>query len=268
MRLTFNSHGSGGLGQLLHYATYDEEAGARPEAEAVSVRPRRPRIAESREATTTYVPSRYETSRFDGKSLAIVAAIHGAVAALLLTASVVAPLKPPPPVLHTFDIQPPQPPSPPPPEPVETVVEQPLTMPRPLIRLQSSQAPIVPIADAPPPVAVMPVAAAVVAESAPAAAPAPAPVTPPDFNAAQLNNPAPAYPYLARKAREQGVVLLRVLVTANGRAGEVKLEETSGSRRLDDAAMATVRKWRFVPAQQAGKTIAAWVIVPITFTLA
>ena len=49
------------------------------------------------------------------------------------------------------------------------------------------------------------------------AAPAPAPVTvPPQFDAAYLRNPPPAYPALARRYREQGKVLLRVYVSAAG----------------------------------------------------
>ncbi|RKF23577.1 energy transducer TonB [Altericroceibacterium spongiae] len=97
--------------------------------------------------------------------------------------------------------------------------------------------------------------------------PAPVPVTPPDFSAAQLNNPGPSYPYLSRKAKEEGVVVLRVLVSAEGRAKSLRIEETSGFDRLDKAALKTVKKWRFVPASQAGNPREAWVLVPITFSL-
>ena len=115
-----------------------------------------------------------------------------------------------------------------------------------------------------------PVSTALVATAAPSVAPVPAkpaPITPPDFNAAQLNNPAPSYPYLSRRAREEGVVLLRVLVTDAGRAGELLVQHSSGSSRLDQAALATVRRWRFVPARQAGRAVEAWVLVPVTFAL-
>ena len=61
--------------------------------------------------------------------------------------------------------------------------------------------------------------------------------------------------------------MLRVLVTEEGRAGEVKLENSSGFDRLDRAALDTVKRWKFLPAKQAGKTIGAWVLVPITFAL-
>jgi len=99
------------------------------------------------------------------------------------------------------------------------------------------------------------------------AAPAPAPIVPPDFTASQLRNPGPAYPYLSRRAKEQGVVLLKVLVSTDGKAERLQVEESSGFDRLDDAALKTVAKWRFMPATQAGQPREAWVIVPVTFSL-
>ena len=96
---------------------------------------------------------------------------------------------------------------------------------------------------------------------------APSPVTPPSFNAAYLDNPAPAYPALARRAGEQGRVLLRVLVSAGGTAEVVEIHTSSSSPRLDSAALETVKRWRFVPARQGDVRVAAWVLVPINFTL-
>lgn len=92
-------------------------------------------------------------------------------------------------------------------------------------------------------------------------------MTPPDYQAAYLNNPAPAYPALARRAGEQGVVTLRVLVGVQGVATNIEIETSSRSRRLDQAAVAAVRLWRFIPAQQGDKPREAWVVIPITFTL-
>ena len=82
-----------------------------------------------------------------------------------------------------------------------------------------------------------------------------------------LNNPAPAYPPLSRRLREQGTVLLRVHVDADGRATEVEVKSSSGSPRLDQAALLTVRQWRFVPGRLGGQAIAAWVLVPVAFSL-
>lgn len=123
----------------------------------------------------------------------------------------------------------------------------------------------------PPPAPPAPVAVAPPAPPSPpvAVAPAvkPAPVVPPGFNATYLRNPAPRYPLIARRNGEQGTVMLRVMVTRDGAAASVALEKTSGSAALDAAALATVKEWRFVPAQQNGQPVEAPVIVPIVFRL-
>ena len=95
----------------------------------------------------------------------------------------------------------------------------------------------------------------------------PPPIRPPDYSAAYLDNPAPTYPAVSRRLGETGVVHLRVQVSAEGHATEVLVHRSSGYPRLDQAALAAVRAWRFVPAQQAGQAIAAWVIVPLNFRL-
>ena len=66
---------------------------------------------------------------------------------------------------------------------------------------------------------------------------------------------------------EEGVTLVRVLVKADGRAGEVELKRSSGYDRLDQAALRAVRKWRFVPATKHGEPVDAWLDQPVTFKL-
>ena len=75
------------------------------------------------------------------------------------------------------------------------------------------------------------------------------------------------YPALARRMGEQGKVILRVLVNSAGIAGQVELRTSSGSARLDGAALETVRRWRFLPARQGDDNIDAWVLVPVSFSL-
>jgi protein TonB len=72
---------------------------------------------------------------------------------------------------------------------------------------------------------------------------------------------------MSRRLSEQGRVLLRVQVEADGRAGDVQLHTSSGSPRLDQSALDTVRRWKFVPARRGQEAIAATVLVPIAFTL-
>jgi protein TonB len=80
-------------------------------------------------------------------------------------------------------------------------------------------------------------------------------------------NPAPKYPRIAKKRGYQGVVLLDVYVTADGRAKEVKLFHSSHHSVLDKAAIKSVQKWLFEPGKKDGKKVAMWVKVPIRFEL-
>lgn len=120
-------------------------------------------------------------------------------------------------------------------------------------------------ATAPSPIAVAPAPTLV---AAPPVAAAPAPVaSQPRFDADYLDNPKPLYPAISRRLSEQGRVLLRVHVDAEGRAGEVQLHTSSGSPRLDQSALDTVRRWKFVAARLGQQAVAAWVLIPIAFTL-
>jgi protein TonB len=81
-------------------------------------------------------------------------------------------------------------------------------------------------------------------------------------------NPKPPYPVFARRMGEQGVVLLRVHVRADGSVAKVELKQSSGSELLDDSALRTVRdRWRFIPARMDGVPVENWVEVPIRFVL-
>lgn len=90
---------------------------------------------------------------------------------------------------------------------------------------------------------------------------------PPRYQAAYLNNPQPPYPLMSRRLRETGTVRLHVMVDAAGRAEQVRLRAGSGFDRLDQAAVAAVRDWRFVPASRNGQAVAGWVEVPVHFRL-
>jgi protein TonB len=88
-----------------------------------------------------------------------------------------------------------------------------------------------------------------------------------DYKAAYLNNPKPPYPSFAFQNRQEGTVLLRVHVLPSGEVDDVQLARTSGFDALDDSALQTVKKWKFVPAKQDGKIVDQWVKVPIKFAL-
>lgn len=105
------------------------------------------------------------------------------------------------------------------------------------------------------------------AEQDASAPPAPAAVTEPKFDADYLNNPAPQYPPLSRKLREEGRVVLRVQVSPEGTAEAVAVQTSSGFDRLDNAARKAVADWHFVPAQQFDRAVSASVLVPVVFTI-
>jgi|SRR5690554_1510957 len=94
-----------------------------------------------------------------------------------------------------------------------------------------------------------------------------APVTPPREDANLVNNPRPAYPSMSRRLREQGTVVLEVLILANGSVGDVKISQSSGFKRLDDTAVKAVRKWRYAPARRGDEAIDYWYLQPLEFAL-
>lgn len=109
--------------------------------------------------------------------------------------------------------------------------------------------------------------AAVVAPTSVAAAVVAIPDTEPDYKATYLNNPSPTYPMVARRMGLQGRVVLNVEVLADGVCGEINIQKSSGYAMLDNAALQTVKSWRFMPARQAGHTVDKWFMIPIQFSL-
>ena len=152
-----------------------------------------------------------------------------------------------------------EPPKPPRPKPVQHHRPQPVEKPKIVAAPVESPSPSPIVVPAPPPPPPAPVALA--------PAPEPVVVAPPVFNAAYLQNPAPAYPVLSRKLGEQGRVILRVLVTQKGTADQVQLQTSSGYARLDESARETIARWKFVPAKRGRESVADWVLIPINFRL-
>ena len=89
----------------------------------------------------------------------------------------------------------------------------------------------------------------------------------PSSEAHGLNNPKPAYPRVSRRLNEQGQVVIRVFVAADGSAQQGEVKTSSGYDRLDQEALRTVLRWRFVPGQRFGTPEAMWFNVPVNFVL-
>lgn len=75
------------------------------------------------------------------------------------------------------------------------------------------------------------------------------------------------YPAPSIRGHEQGTVLLRVLVDAEGRVERVEVARSSGYARLDAAGREAVLRGRFKPVLIDGKPAPAWGLVPIEFRL-
>ena len=78
---------------------------------------------------------------------------------------------------------------------------------------------------------------------------------------------APKYPRKAQRKRQEGTVLIRALVNANGEIQDVILYKSSGYESLDESALKAVSNWLIKPAIVAGRAVAAWVEIPVIFSL-
>jgi len=75
----------------------------------------------------------------------------------------------------------------------------------------------------------------------------------------------PTYPDLAARARVQGVVVLEVLVDAQGVPHEINVLRTVPM--LEAAATEAVRKWRWSPYRVLDRPVPFWVTVTVSFRL-
>jgi periplasmic protein TonB len=79
--------------------------------------------------------------------------------------------------------------------------------------------------------------------------------------------PLPMYTDEARHVKMQGTVTLRVLVSADGKASQVRVV-TGVGYGLEERAVQTVNAWKFLPARDAARRpIPAWVTIEVTFRL-
>ena len=166
----------------------------------------------------------------------------------------------------------PPPPVPRPPEPVKQPLIQKLdrplpTAPKPLASPDPVPAPNAPTGVLTPQPSAPAIAAPVAPAPAPMPLPAPAQVNLPSSDADYLQNPKPAYPPISKRLGEQGKVVVRVLIGQDGAAQKAEIRQSSGFERLDQTALATVLKWRYVPGKRGGVPEAMWFNVPINFVL-
>jgi len=198
--------------------------------------------------------------------LMLVIAIHGALLYFLFKQQFI----PPPKQLETLlvnfipaarpkDEPKPQPPAPPKSEPVkkpqsrQIVTETPvISESEPLAASFQPEPEPEPVAVAEPPPAQMPAGPITLSSELSVACP-------------QLN--APAYPALSRRLGEEGKLVLRVELDEKGHVNEAQVVNSSGFKRLDEAAMTAVKTWRCTPPVRNGQPVRAVALQPFNFVL-
>lgn len=163
---------------------------------------------------------------------------------------------PPPPDLPPPAFPVPAAPPPPPPKPQPPVAKPPPPPEKP--RPAQARPPAAP--------AQAPAAAEAAAPSAPAA-PSAGPKTVSASQVGYLVAPNPVYPTRSRRAGEEGVSTLRVLVDSGGQPTQVSVQASSGYPALDESALAAVRAAKFRPYVEAGQAQPVWVTISIRFKL-
>ncbi len=78
--------------------------------------------------------------------------------------------------------------------------------------------------------------------------------------------PDPEYSEPARRAKHQGIVVLWMVVGADGRPREVRVSRSLGMG-LDEKAIEAVRQWKFEPARRNGVAVAVRINVEVDFKL-
>jgi len=81
------------------------------------------------------------------------------------------------------------------------------------------------------------------------------------------SNLPPPYPERARRAGQEGRVLVRLHVRADGAVAATRLVGSSGYDALDRAALRAAAGYRFEPARSRGRAVEADVLLPFNFEL-
>lgn len=76
----------------------------------------------------------------------------------------------------------------------------------------------------------------------------------------------PEYSEDARKAKIQGIVVLRIVVEASGQVSDIHVVHSLGLG-LDERAIEAVRQWKFRPGTADGKPVSTTALVEVNFRL-
>jgi periplasmic protein TonB len=205
--------------------------------------------------------------------LLLVLALHGALFYAAMSYKLITPpqeavtlfvnlINPPPPKKEEPPPEPPKPPQ----QKVKLVKPKQVEPPKPPPVL-AAEAPVVAATEsvAPPPEPVI--------EAPPDPKPSPPPSPPaPVVMSSELSlacpvRTSPDYPAGSRRLGEQGRLVLRVELDETGRITSVKVAESSGYRRLDEAGITAVTQWQCNAATRNGKAVRGIAMQPFDFIL-
>ena len=79
-----------------------------------------------------------------------------------------------------------------------------------------------------------------------------------------ISTPDPKYPDLPQDADPRGTVVLLIGVNAKGHVGPVRVLR-SDEPAFEKTALETVKKWKFKPAQKAGRPVPVQITVEMKF---
>lgn len=81
-----------------------------------------------------------------------------------------------------------------------------------------------------------------------------------------IYNPEPSFSDEARKAKQQGIVTLMLVVGKDGHTYNIRVQQSLGMG-LDEKAIEAVSRWRFRPATREGRPVATQIAVEVIFRL-
>lgn len=223
--------------------------------------------AQAREASIAPAPTRYRRNRSQDPvaTLGALALVAGSAAAFMFIAPQVIHKQVKEPVVVTLMTMPLDPPPAEQPEPELDTPPPPqaqVTAPVPQLIL-----PPAPTAVAAAPVVNTPPPAPTKAPSPPAPPRATGPESVGELSARMIEARPPRYPLESRRAREQGTVVLSVLLATDGHVADLSVARSSGFDRLDRAALDAVRGWRWSPLMRDGAPVMVRGSVTIPFIL-
>jgi protein TonB len=77
----------------------------------------------------------------------------------------------------------------------------------------------------------------------------------------------PEFSDLARQARIEGKVVLRIVIDKKGQVTDIRVMKSMGRTGLDESAIEAVKKWKFKPAMRNKVPVDVWMDVTINFRL-